>query len=132
MALPGGRRDPGDGSLLDTAIREAEEEVGITLRTEHLLGTLEDVIPRTPVLPPIAVRPFVFLIPTRSAHSLSGEVASVSWLALDQLLQPGSRRMAHVVVAGGPREVLAYEVENATVWGMTERIFTGLVQHLSE
>src|SRR5688572_27389789 len=45
MALPGGRREPGDLDLLATAIRETSEEVGIRLGSEQLVGTLEDVVP---------------------------------------------------------------------------------------
>ena len=68
MALPGGRRDPSDVDLVDTAIREVLEEVGLQLQRDQLAGRLGDVIPRTPVLPPVAVRPFVFLLPTTPAN----------------------------------------------------------------
>ena len=61
MALPGGRRrSRPDHDLVATAIRETAEEVGLALGPEQLIGALDDVVPRTPVLPPIAVRPFVF------------------------------------------------------------------------
>lgn len=132
MALPGGRREPGDENLMATAIRETSEEIGITLQPEHLLGPLDDVIPRTPVLPPIAVRPFVFLVARRSSHILSREVAAINWVTLEQLLHPESRRIVSVQVAGESREVPAYQVENATVWGMTERILTSLIRHLRD
>ncbi|HEU5170288.1 MAG TPA: NUDIX domain-containing protein, partial [Gemmatimonadales bacterium] len=60
MGLPGGRHHPGDPDLLATAIRETEEEVGLALDASRCIGVLDDVAPRTPDLPPIAVRPFVF------------------------------------------------------------------------
>jgi 8-oxo-dGTP pyrophosphatase MutT (NUDIX family) len=66
MALPGGRRAEGE-DLLFTALRETEEEVGLVVPPEALLGVLDDVAPLTPMLPPIAVRPFVKQPPRRIA-----------------------------------------------------------------
>src|SRR5262245_42493121 len=43
VAFPGGRRDPRDKTLLETAIRETREEVGIELALDHLIGRLPDV-----------------------------------------------------------------------------------------
>ena len=63
-----------------TAIRETREEVGLALTHADLLGSLDDVVPRTPVLPPIAVRPFVFSLPERPALQPNPEVAAVSWV----------------------------------------------------
>ena len=131
MALPGGRREPTDHDLLTTAIRETKEEVGIQLDREHLAGTLDDVVPRTPVLPPVAVRPFVFLAPVRPLLTLNAEVAAANWVTIDHLVHPGTHHSVRLDVAGNPRLVQAYELENAIVWGMTERIISSLLQQLS-
>ena len=130
MALPGGRRQPTDQDLLTTAIRETEEEVGIQLNREYLAGTLQDVVPRTPVLPPVAVRPFVFLAPVRPVLTLNAEVAAATWVTIDHLTHPGTYHPVRLDVAGSTRVVQAYELENAIVWGMTERIITSLLQQL--
>ena len=130
MALPGGRREPGDADLAGTAIRETAEEVGIRLRPEDLLGRLLDVIPRTPVLPPIAVRPFVFLLPERPAMRLNAEVAQASWVQVDYLLRPDTRHPVQLEVAGKSRQVQAYQLENAIIWGMTERILTSFLAEI--
>jgi 8-oxo-dGTP pyrophosphatase MutT (NUDIX family) len=131
MALPGGRREPEDADLLATVIRETREEVGIDLMTEPLLGSLDDVVPRTPVLPPIAVRPFVFTLVSRPNFDLNPEVADARWVQLDRLLQPESRRLVQVEIQGGSRQVEAYHLEDAIVWGMTERILSSLVALLT-
>jgi 8-oxo-dGTP pyrophosphatase MutT (NUDIX family) len=131
MALPGGRREPEDRDLLATVIRETREEVGIDLTTEQLLGGLDDVVPRTPVLPPIAVRPFVFMPGSRPRLVLNPEVADARWVQLDHLLAPDSRRRAQVEIQGSSREVEAYHLEDAVVWGMTERILSSLAAHLT-
>ena len=130
MALPGGRQDPSDTDLVATAIREIGEEVGIDLSRQDLAGRLEDVVPRTPVLPPIAVRPFVFLPPTRPELVLNPEIASSRWVLVDDLLRPEAHHPVRLEVAGQSREVAAYELEDAIVWGMTERILTDLLQQL--
>ncbi|MFL5448595.1 MAG: NUDIX hydrolase [Gemmatimonadales bacterium] len=127
MALPGGRREPGDSDLGGTAIRETFEEVGLQLRPEDLIGSLPDVIPRTPVLPPIAVRPFVFLLPVRPTMRLNPEVAQASWVPVDYLLRPDTHHPVQLEVAGRSRQVQAYQLENAIVWGMTERILTSFL-----
>jgi 8-oxo-dGTP pyrophosphatase MutT (NUDIX family) len=131
MALPGGRRDPADRDLVATAIREIAEEVGIELSHADLSGPLEDVIPRTPVLPPIAVRPFVFLPAARPELVLNPEVASACWVPLVDLMEPGAHRPVKLEVAGQSREVQAYQLQDAVIWGMTERILTALLHELS-
>jgi 8-oxo-dGTP pyrophosphatase MutT (NUDIX family) len=130
MALPGGRRESGDLDLLTTAIRETSEEVGFVLLLEDLAGSLDDVVPRTPLLPPIAVRPFVFTLASRPQFVLNPEVADARWVQLDRLLHPESRRRAQVEVQGSPREVVAFHLEDAVVWGMTERILSDLAKLL--
>ena len=130
MALPGGRMEPADGDLLTTAIRETHEEIGVQLDPAHLLGSLEDVIPRTPVLPPIAVRPFVFLLPARPLLMPNAEVAAATWVPLAHLFHPATYRSVSLNVLGTTRVVKAYEFEDAVVWGMTERIITNLLEKL--
>jgi 8-oxo-dGTP pyrophosphatase MutT (NUDIX family) len=130
MALPGGRREAHDGNLLTTAIRETREEVGIHLEEAALVGVIEDVVPRTPLLPPIAVRPFVFLAPVRPVLRTNLEVAEASWVTLDHLLHPATHHDVRLEIGGDSRMVPAYQLQNAIVWGMTERILTGLLQRL--
>ncbi|HEX7337876.1 MAG TPA: CoA pyrophosphatase, partial [Gemmatimonadales bacterium] len=132
MALPGGRQESGDADLVATAIREIREEVGVGLSRTDLAGRLEDVVPRTPVLPPIAVRPFVFLPPTRPTLVLNHEVAAHRWVTLEDLMSPGAHHPVRLEVGGQSREVDAYEVEDAIVWGMTERILTDLLEQLRD
>jgi 8-oxo-dGTP pyrophosphatase MutT (NUDIX family) len=132
MALPGGRRDPEDVDLLATALRETSEEVGISLSRETLVGALADVVPRTPVLPPIAVRPFLLAVRSRPTLALNPEVTAATWVNLEELLQPEARRQVTVDVQGNSREVSAFLLEAGVVWGMTERILTGLVDHLAQ
>ena len=128
MALPGGRRDASDVDLVDTAIREVLEEVGLRLRRDQLAGRLGDVIPRTPVLPPVAVRPFVFLLPTTPQMRLNPEVSAATWIPVDHLLRRETYRPVELEIQGETREFPAYHLEDAFVWGMTERILSDLLE----
>jgi 8-oxo-dGTP pyrophosphatase MutT (NUDIX family) len=132
MALPGGRHEPGDEDLIATAVRETSEEVGFRLSPGSFAGTLEDVIPRTPVLPPIAVRPFVFVLPDAPRLVPNPEVASARWVPIDDLMKPGVHHPVHLEVLGQSREVQAYQLDDGIVWGMTERILANLIRHLSD
>ena len=130
MALPGGRRAPEDPDLVTTAIREAGEEVGLRLPRATLLGSLDDVVPRTPRLPPIAIRPYVFALPERPSLVLNPEVAAAGWVLLDRLLQPDTYHSVRLEIAGESRDVPAYELDAGIVWGLTERILTPLLESL--
>jgi ADP-ribose pyrophosphatase YjhB (NUDIX family) len=67
LALPGGRAEPEDESLLATALRETFEEVGIDLRAGgEVLARLGTVKPQSPYVPRISVTPFVVAAPPRS------------------------------------------------------------------
>jgi 8-oxo-dGTP pyrophosphatase MutT (NUDIX family) len=130
MGLPGGRRDDADADLVDTAIRETREEVGVALTRDALVGSLDDVAPRSPVLPPIAVRPFVFVLRAEPVLALDAEIAAAGWVPLAQLLDPAVYRTVEVEIRGGRRLAPAYVTDAGIVWGMTERILTPLLDRL--
>ncbi|MDH5803870.1 MAG: CoA pyrophosphatase [Gemmatimonadota bacterium] len=120
MALPGGRRDSQDETLLDTARRETMEEVGIALPKQALLGELDDLHPRVQALPNIVVRPFVFGLPERQAVRPSHEVALHVWIGLERLR--ASRGLAELEVRGNRISVDAFLIDDHVIWGMTHRI----------
>jgi 8-oxo-dGTP pyrophosphatase MutT (NUDIX family) len=128
MALPGGRREE-DEDLLFTAIRETEEEVGLILPPETLVGVLDDMAPRTPVLPPIAVRPYVFRLPGRArVDRLSEEIAAAHWVSLDVLLDRATYVNVDISVRSRLVSMPAFRLAEGTVWGMTERILSDLLR----
>ena len=132
IAFPGGRRDPGDADLLATAIRETGEEVGVDLSSAERLGVLDDLYPRTPVLPPVVVRPFVFVLTARPTIVVSSEVQDAFWVSFRALQAPGVASTVTVDHPGIPRRVLpAYALGNHTIWGMSERILTPLISLVS-
>lgn len=128
MALPGGRRDPADQDLLATVARETREEVGVALPPDRLLGELDDLHPRTPLLPPVVVRPFVFGLGHCPPVHPSGEVALHVWVPLDELAS--GRTRTEINIPGRDLRYPAYQVGAHLVWGMTERIITPFIELL--
>lgn len=131
VAFPGGRREPADESLARTAIRETREELALDLeRDGRLLGTLDDLYPRNPTLPPIVVRPHVFVANPRAELELSREVAVAFWVPLARLQAADATVESTIEVRGVAWRVPSFVHEGHTIWGMTERILRQLLELL--
>jgi len=126
MALPGGRWEPADGSLLHTAVRETLEETGVDLSTAGLsLGRLEDVKPASPRLPKMRIAPFVFAVPHDTpAEVASAELQSVHWVPVDALRTPETNQSVDIDFGDVSRSFPSYALVGEHVWGLTHRILT--------
>ena len=131
MALPGGRQEPADADLVETAIRETFEEVGLRLDRARPARQPRRRDPPHPG-PPSDRRPTVRLFALRSSvpHPQSAKSPRCAWVPLDHLLHPETYHSARIDIRGAPRDVPAYRFEEAIVWGMTERILTDLLDQL--
>jgi len=124
MALPGGGREPEDDDLLDTALREAYEEVGIDPETADYVGRLDDIETVTGY----AVTPFVGRVPDTDFVPHEHEVDEIAVLPLAALTDRENyeaERRDHPYY--GEMRVHYFRVDGYTVWGATGRI---LVQFL--
>jgi 8-oxo-dGTP pyrophosphatase MutT (NUDIX family) len=130
LALPGGRWSPGDRDLAETARRETREEVGLDLADVPLLGVLDDLAPRTPVLPPIVVRPFVYAVSRSLELTLNHEVAGAWWVSFAEFLRPGAYGPVEYHRYGTLVRAEGYHLPMGVLWGMTERILTPLLTDL--
>lgn len=128
VALPGGRRDRQDADRTATAIRETREETGIALRRKDLVGELDDLYPRTPTYPELAVRPFVFGLAAKPPTIPGPEVRACFWVSLGAL--PRAAGTAALPIAGTRTLVPAYRIGSRTVWGITYRILADLLEVL--
>lgn len=125
IALPGGRREPQDRSLWETALRETREEVGLDLeRDGEVLGRLTALRPSNPQLPPIRVTPLVAIIRSDVSPKVGPEVERVFWMSLSELKRRGRSERVQKLVAGSLRTWPAYPSPYGPIWGMTERILT--------
>jgi 8-oxo-dGTP pyrophosphatase MutT (NUDIX family) len=126
IACPGGRMEPTDRDLEHTAMRETWEETGIDLeRDGRILGTLDDMMPRTPTLPPLIIRPFVAAVKPEVAIVPSLEVAEAFWVPMAAIRATERWGRASVPIRGvGEREVDVFRHGEYTVWGLTHRALT--------
>lgn len=127
IAFPGGRFEPVDATLEETAVRETFEELALDLRLGQLLGRLDDLAPQSRSLPSIIVRPFVAVVAGDLQLVPSREVAATFWVPLTMLRDPRTQA-EHVMTVNGLRARFpAYRVSEHLVWGMTERIVRQLL-----
>jgi len=130
LAFPGGRVDPGDADELATALREAEEEIGLSPVDVTILERLPVAETSTTgyrVTPFLAsVRPPAVWLPD------GREVSSVLEVSVAELASPGARGEARVEFADwpAPRSVPCYFVGSEALWGLSFRILEPLVARL--
>lgn len=119
MALPGGRIHDEDEDLVDTAVREAREEVGI--RLDAPVGRLDDVHGRVVTN---AVSTFVFTVDERPSLTLEErEVAAAVWIPVERFFEPQAA-LKYRYLGMGPFP--AIEHDGYVVWGLTYRILEHL------
>lgn len=132
IALPGGRQEPDDPSLEATAVRETREEIGIDLaRDGCIIGSLDDVRPRTVRIPSIVISPFVALLARDVPLVLSEEVAEAFWVPLAVFQAPDAVRDVVLQLEDAPRTVKSFQHGGYIIWGLTERILEQLLQVLA-
>ncbi len=126
ISFPGGRHDDTDPDLLATALREAEEEIGLAPAAVRVLGALQ---PTPTIATGYAIYPFVGLIEPGMAWTLyAREVAEVLEFALDDLRDGYGRR--RLLRRGLPIRTDTYAVGDDLIWGATARILADLFERL--
>jgi 8-oxo-dGTP pyrophosphatase MutT (NUDIX family) len=126
VALPGGKRDVSDATPLATALREAEEEIGLDPQSVDVLGALDDHVSGTGFV----ISPYVGWISTPfEPKPLPGEVARA--FAVPLSVFRGEPSMLHLYDAQNTlRSVASFEVGGETVWGITAAILRDLVRRI--
>jgi 8-oxo-dGTP pyrophosphatase MutT (NUDIX family) len=127
ISFPGGRRDPEDETLMDTALREAEEEIGLTRSEVTVVGALERT---STFVTNYAIHPFVGLL--KGSHPWRA-----SELEVDAVLEPtlrdvrAGRTRTLIERRGISFETDAYVFDEQLVWGATARILEGLLERVN-
>ncbi|MCH9669920.1 MAG: CoA pyrophosphatase [Gammaproteobacteria bacterium] len=127
ISFPGGRAEAEDESPTATALREAEEEVGLTPPYVEVLGHLDTYETRSGYL----VIPVVAAV--REGFTLARdefEVAEVFEVPLDFILSPDNRQVHTRTFNGAPRTYFVYEYGPRYIWGATAGMLSNLVERL--
>ncbi len=128
ISFPGGGIEPGDGSLLATALREAEEEIDLRPSLVEVIGELEEMY-----IPPSGFRvsPFVGLLPPEAELVMApDEVEAIFTISLDELMAPETFRKVLWTREGRDYVVPVFAVEGPpprNIWGATAAITASLL-----
>ena len=127
ISFPGGRYEEGEPDLRATALREAQEEIGLPPDAVEIVGALQ---PTPTIVTGYAVYPFVGLIDAGRTWTLSArEVAEVIELSMRDLIDGYGRR--RLVRRGLPIRTDTYLVSDHLIWGATARILADLLDRIT-
>ena len=130
IGLPGGRPEPGDRDFLATALREAQEEVGLSPAHVDVLAALDPLETRATGW---RIHPFLGRVPADVAwRPQPEEVAGLLMPAVEALGDPSARRRLPFTSTAFPFaiEVEGIDVDGHVLWGMTLRLLDDLVPRL--
>lgn len=128
LAFPGGKPEQDDADLLSTALREAEEEVGLDRDAVHVLGRLEEV----PTPTGFMIVPFVGRIASDwQPRITSPEVHRVLTPSLARLADPAIHRVTDTRRwRGRTWELHEYAIADPPLWGATARMVWDLLTRM--
>ena len=119
VAFPGGREEQGDLSLAETALREAEEEIGLDRNLVEILGSLDTTVSRYG----ISVTPYVGIIPPNpNLNESSSEIESYFRVPVSYLANDIRHRNDKVTEGGETFFMPAYKYNEYIIWGLTAMI----------
>jgi len=130
VSFPGGQIEDADASIVATALREAQEEIGLNPEDVETLGQLNPLFTVTQFLvtPVVGVIPWPYPLrnsPTEVARTFG---VPIRWLADPDNLELKERE--HLVPGRSIRVYYFKEYEGETIWGVTARITVNLLQML--
>jgi len=118
VCFPGGTQEPSDSSLLQTALRESEEEISLKAKDVEILGELDDSLTLTSNY---VISPFVAFIPYPHSLKTNGrEVKGTFFVPLSFLMDEANFK----------QDSYAYEYEGHIIWGATAWILKHFIDLL--
>jgi 8-oxo-dGTP pyrophosphatase MutT (NUDIX family) len=117
ISFPGGKLDSDDSDLLETALRETREEIGLSISKEQVIGQLDPVITLNSGF---LILPFISIVDKIPALSANAEVEKIFHIPLESFLKTQARDPdpSHNLI----QEMYTFEYENQIVWGASARI----------
>jgi 8-oxo-dGTP pyrophosphatase MutT (NUDIX family) len=125
ISFPGGRMDPGE-SPLDTALREAHEEVGLDPASVEVRGELthlNTVVSKSYIVPKVAT-----VADKPELTGLTMEVDRVLWVPLAELTRPDTYRTEVWGIGPTDRVLHFFHLEDETIWGATATMLVDLLR----
>jgi ADP-ribose pyrophosphatase YjhB (NUDIX family) len=120
ISFPGGARHKSDRTLVDTALRESAEEIGLAPGEVKVLGELDDTLTETSNY---VISPFVALIPYPYQFKFEArEVEEIIEAPISVLLDKGCLRQETVVLKGKTLKLYVYKYQGRIIWGATAQI----------
>lgn len=127
IAFPGGKQDADDESLLHTAVREMEEEVGVSADQFEALGPLHQRITRTQ----IRVTPYVGILTPDAVLTINhGELDSAFYVPVEQLCRGDLFSVVNILDNGVTKHVARFQFGDYDIWGVTAMILADAMNTL--
>jgi 8-oxo-dGTP pyrophosphatase MutT (NUDIX family) len=128
--FPGGTRQSGDANLIDTALREAGEEIGLARQDVEILGELDDAVT---VTSGCVISPFVAFIPYPYTFKTNPEeVEQIFSIPLSPLMDERNFKQEYKTANGQTWPIYSYEYQGRVVWGATAWILKRFIELLQE
>ncbi|MGA9275910.1 MAG: CoA pyrophosphatase [Ilumatobacter sp.] len=124
ISFPGGRCDPGE-TPIETALREAHEEVGLDARRPTVVGELEHlstIVSKSYIVPVVAT-----LDERLDLSPQTFEADRVMWTPIAELTRPGTYHRERWGLPPLDRPLHFFDLDDETVWGATARILVDLL-----
>jgi len=133
ISLPGGKAEPTDRELTQTAIRETMEEVGLDISGGARRLCRLDTIQARARGGPVAMRvtPFVFRAENLGTPQLGPEASETFWLPLGALAAGELDHRHHYLDGHRTFYLPAWQFEGRVIWGLTHRMLSGLIDLIS-
>ena len=125
VAFPGGTCDPADADCIATALREADEEIGLRPEDVRILGVLDDIETMTSrfvITPVVGVAPHPY-----AWRPQPGEVDHIFTVPVADLLAPDAERQETWDFSGRPMAIDFFPAGGQVIWGATHRITRNLL-----
>ena len=126
ISFPGGKFDPSDSDLLETALRETREEIGLSISKNQVIGQLDPVITLNSGF---TILPFVSIVDEIESLCANSEVKTIFHIPLIPFLKTmaNDSNPKHNII----QEMYTFEFQNKIVWGASARILKQIVNRLN-
>jgi 8-oxo-dGTP pyrophosphatase MutT (NUDIX family) len=118
ISFPGGHAEPGDASPVETALREASEEIGLNPDDVEVLGLLDDYI----TISDFHITPVVGILPWPYDLKINSESETLLFLPLAEALSDTAWMLERTSIKGHEFELFCLETIDGVIWGATAKM----------